>query len=72
MEPHEAFKEPPIYRYEDVITQQDLRDFILMLEEDRRYTYDEGDLNKIDLALKIADGFLDWVIAGKPDEMEMD
>lgn len=71
MEPDEVFKYPPVYRYDQILTKDDLITFyenlkavydvtpvIYMLERDR-----------LAIALKTVDTLITWIEQGKNPEM---
>ena len=67
MNPEDAFIEKPIYRWEDVITKDDLRIALhqmLALYELQPKSREKDDIG---IAVKTIDTMLTWIEDGKPD-----
>lgn len=74
MEPEDVFKEHPVYRWEDVVTQSDLRAAIRILEvtQEQIPARLEHEKHDIDISISTLYTMLDWVIAGKPGNFNME
>lgn len=71
MEPEEVFKEKPIYRWEDVVTQDDLRMALASLLAIYDMQPKGRDKDHIGVAVNTVDAMLQWVLDGKPDNFAL-
>lgn len=67
MEPDEVFKQPPVYKNDQVITEADLDVFIDLLYTQYRMTDPLFDLERygLETAIRTAQTLKDWIIAKK-------
>lgn len=74
MEPEDVFLSHPVYRWEDVVTQSDLRAAIRILEatQDQIPSALAHEKHDIDISISTLYTMLDWVIAGKPGNFNME
>lgn len=72
MEPEEVFKQPPVYKWEQCITEDDLQDAIeLLLQElDMTPEVQLWDRHGLIVAAKTLATMLDWIKQGKPQSFE--
>ncbi len=67
MEPEEVFRNHPVYRWEDVITRDDLRLALHQLLAIYEMQPKSREKDHIGIAVKTVDSMLQWVEDGKPD-----
>lgn len=73
MEPEDIFKQPPVYKWEQVITEQDLTDAIeiLLNELDNTPTVYLWERHGLVIAAKTLGTMRDWIRAGKPTNFHL-
>lgn len=67
MEPEDVFNQPPVYKNDQVITEEDLEEFIKMLYEQYKMTNPVFILERFGLetALRTAQTLKDWIAVKK-------
>ena len=68
MEPQDAFKERPLYEWNQVITEDDLRDSLeyLLIDYNNTPVIYILERDRLMVAIKTIDTLLDWLCKGKP------